>query len=150
MSVDQYIEQLPEDRKEAVIKLRNIFLKKLPDGFQETIGYGMIGYVVPHSTYPAGYHCDPKQPLPFINIASQKGHLAIYHMGLYANPEMLEWFENEFSKVSKSKADLGKSCLRFKKMENIPYPLIEELASKISVEDWISTYEKLYKKASKK
>jgi len=150
MSVDQYIEQLPEDRKEAVIKLRNIFLKKLPDGFQETICYGMIGYVVPHSTYPAGYHCDPKQPLPFINIASQKGHLAIYHMGLYANPDMLEWFENEFSKVSKSKADLGKSCLRFKKMENIPYPLIEELASKISVEDWISTYEKLYKKASKK
>ena len=150
MTVDQYIEQLPEDRKEAVINLRNIFLEKLPAGFQETIGYGMIGYVVPHSTYPTGYHCDPKQPLPFINIASQKGHLAIYHMGLYANPDMLEWFENEFSKVSKSKADLGKSCLRFKKMENIPYQLIEVLAAKISVEDWISTYEKLYKKASKK
>jgi uncharacterized protein YdhG (YjbR/CyaY superfamily) len=150
MTVDQYIEQLPEDRKEAVHKLRKIFLEKLPNGFEETIGYGMIAYVVPHGTYPAGYHCDPKQPLPFINIASQKGHLAIYHMGLYANPDMLVWFEHEFSKVSKSKADMGKSCLRFKKMENIPYQLIEELAAKISVEDWISTYERLYKKASKK
>ena len=145
-SVDEYIQELPEDRKEVIQKLREIILKNLPKGFSEQIGYGMIGYVVPHSIYPAGYHCTPKLPLPFANIASQKNFVAFYHMGLYANPKIHEWFITEFPKHSSAKLDMGKSCVRFKKMTDIPFDLIGELMSKISVNDWIETYEEKYKK----
>lgn len=143
---DQYIAELPEDRKPAMEKLRSIFLENIPKGFEEQMGYGMLGFVVPFSLYPSGYHCDSKQPLPFAGMASQKNFIALYHMGIYANPELLDWFVSEYSKHSKQKLDMGKSCIRFKKMDQIPYELIAELMQKISVQDWISTYEKQFKK----
>lgn len=138
---EQYIEQLPEDRKEAISKLRNIILDNLPDGFEETMNYGMLGYVVPHSTYPKGYHTDPKLPLPFLNIASQKNFIAVYHMAVYAKKDLLEWFTTEYPKHCKTKLDMGKSCIRLKKIDQIPYELIGELVSKITVEEWINIYE---------
>lgn len=146
MTVENYIEQLPEDRRSAMQKLRKVFADNLPKGFEECISYGMIGYVVPQSIYPSGYHCDPKLPLPFINLASQKSHLAVYHMGIYADPELLNWFQLAYSKQVKGKLDMGKSCIRFKKPEQIPFDLFAELASKMSVQDWINLYEKNYKK----
>ncbi|MEO2053299.1 MAG: DUF1801 domain-containing protein [Allomuricauda sp.] len=146
-SPDDYIAQLPEDRKEAVSKLRETIKKNLPDGFEECINYKMIGYVVPHSLYPDGYHCDPKLPLPFINIASQKNFVALYHMGMYANPDVLDWFVKEYPKHVKTKLDMGKSCIRFKNTRNIPFELIGELCQKISPQDWIDIYEQNIKKA---
>jgi Domain of unknown function (DU1801) len=145
-SPEQYINDLPADRKEAVVKLRDTVLKNLPKGFQEEMNYGMLGYVVPHSIYPAGYHCDPKLPLPFASIASQKNFIAFYHMGIYAMPEILKWFTAEYPKHSPAKLDMGKSCIRFKKPEHIPYKLIGELVKKISVKDWINVYEKNVKR----
>jgi hypothetical protein len=146
MTVDTYIDGLPEDRKAIMQQLRKAFLDNLPQGFEECISYGMIGYVVPQTIYPAGYHCDPKLPLPFLSIASQKSHIAVYHMGIYANPELLNWFQEEYPKHAKGKLDMGKSCIRFKKPEQIPFALFAELAKKMTVQDWISTYEKNYKK----
>ena len=145
-TVDQYINEAPEDRREALQKLRNIILENLPKGFQECISYGMVGYVVPHSIYPKGYHCTPELPLPFMSFASQKNSINFYHMGIYANPELYEWFVTEYPKHSKQKLDLGKSCLRIKKPENIPFELIGQLAKKISVADWIALYEKAFNK----
>ncbi len=145
-TVDEYISKLPEDRKEAVSKLRNTIQKNIPKGFEECINYKMIGYVVPHSIYPAGYHCDTKLPLPFINIASQKNFVALYHSGIYADPKLLNWFVGEYPKYVKTKLDMGKSCIRFKKVENIPYELIGELCQKMTTKDWISLYEKNIKR----
>ena len=141
-SPDHYLEQLPEERQEPMRKLRQTILDHLPDGFEEQMSYGMIGYVVPHSLYHAGYHCDPKLPLPFISIASQKNFVALYHMGIYATPELLDWFVGEYPKHCKRKLDMGKSCVRFKKPEQIPIALIAELAAKRSVDDWLSCYQK--------
>ena len=138
---DQYIDQLPVDRKEAIGKLRQSILDNLPEGFMETVSYGMIGYVVPHSLYPKGYHSNPKLPLPFINIASQKNYISLYHMGIYGNNELFDWFITEYTKSFKSKPDMGKGCFRFRKPDHIPYHLIGELAAKISVIDWIKIYE---------
>ena len=138
---DDYVAQLPDDRKEAIQKLRSVILDHLPEGFEETINYGMIGYVVPHSIYPGGYHCDPELPLPFLSIASQKNHIALYHSGIYADENLLDWFVKEYPKHSDRKPDMGKSCIRFKKVGQIPYELIGELAGKMSVEDWIDLYE---------
>jgi uncharacterized protein YdhG (YjbR/CyaY superfamily) len=143
---EQYLDEVPADRKAAFAKLRDTVRKNLPKGFQETIGYGMLGYCVPHSIYPAGYHCDPKQPLPFVGLASQKNFIAVYHMGLYAMPAVLKWFKAEYPKYSQKKVDMGKSCLRFKKPEDIPYDLIAELMKKITVKDWIDCYEKNVKR----
>jgi uncharacterized protein YdhG (YjbR/CyaY superfamily) len=140
-TVNDYLNELPEERKSAFLKLRESILKNLPKGFEEEMSYGMLGYVVPHSTYPDGYHCTPKLPLPFMNIASQKNYIALYHMGIYANPELLEWFTSEYPKHSTQKLDMGKGCIRFKKLDQIPFDLIAELAGKISVEDWINCYE---------
>ncbi len=142
---EEYVESLPDDRREAVNKLRKVIRKNLPKGFVEEMSYGMIGYVVPHKLYPKGYHCDPKLPLPFLNIASQKNFIAVYHMGIYMNPKLLEWFTNEFPKHSKRKLDMGKSCLRFKKPDEIPFDLIGELAAKMTVTEWITLYEKALK-----
>ena len=139
---DEYFKDLPADRKEPMKKLRDTVLKNLPKGFKETMGYGMVGYVVPHEIYPAGYHCDPKVALPFLSIASQKNFIAMYHMGLYGSPELLKWFTDEYAKQSPTKLDMGKSCVRFKKPEHIPYKLIGDLVKKISVKDWIAMYEK--------
>lgn len=146
ITVDQYINQLPNDRKPALETLRKIITDNLPSGFEETMNYGMPGFVVPHSLYPPGYHCDPKLPLPFINLASQKNFIALYHMGIYIKPELLEWFAGEYPKHVKSKLDMGKSCIRFKNINEIPYQLIGKLASKISVPDWIALYESKIKK----
>lgn len=143
---EQVIANCPEERREAINKLRNTILENLPDGFEECINYGMISYVVPHSLYPAGYHCDPKLPLPFLSFASQKNFVALYHMGLYADPELLDWFVSEYQNVSKTKLDMGKSCIRFKKPEQIPFELIGKLVSKMSPENWISVYEKALKR----
>jgi len=140
-SPQQYINELPDDRKEPVQKLRQVILDNLPDGFEETMSYGMLGYVVPHSIYPDGYHCTPKLPLPFMNLASQKNFVAVYHMGVYANKNLMAWFTSEYPKHSNRKLDMGKSCIRFKKMDEIPYGLIGELAAKMSVEEWIGIYE---------
>jgi hypothetical protein len=143
---DQYIKELPADRKDAMIKLRETVRKNIPKGFKEVMGYGSMGYSVPHELYPAGYHCDPKQPLPFAGIASQKNFISFYHMGLYADPKLLKWFTTEFAKQSTAKLDMGKSCVRFKKPEHIPYKLIGELMKKITVKDWIKTYEENMKR----
>jgi hypothetical protein len=137
----EYVDSLPEDRKIAIEKLRKTIISNLPEGFIEEMSYGMLGYIVPHSIYPKGYHCKPNLPLPFINIASQKNFIAFYHMGIYVNSELLDWFVLEYSKLIKSKIDMGKSCIRFKKMDEIPYELLGELVSKIAVSDWISIYE---------
>jgi uncharacterized protein YdhG (YjbR/CyaY superfamily) len=141
----EYLETLPPDRREAVARLRQVVADNLPDGFSEAMGYGMLGYGVPHSIYPAGYHCDPKQPLPFIGIASQKNFIALYHLGVYAMPHLLDWFVQEFNARSKAKLDMGKSCIRFKKPEHIPFDLIGELASKVTVDEWIACYEENFK-----
>ena len=136
-----YIHSLPEERKAAIEKLRNIVLTNLPSGFEEKMCYGMLGYVVPHSIYPKGYHCNPKQELPFINIASQKNFISLHHLGLYADNSLLDWFVSEYPKYSTYKLDMGKGCVRFKKLEAIPFELIQQLVSKISVPEWISFYE---------
>ena len=136
-----YLSELPEDRKEAVLKLRNAIKNNLPKGFEEVMSYGMLGYVVPHSIYPNGYHCNPKLPLPFINLASQKNFIALYHMGIYANGTLFNWFVDEYPKHCNTKLDMGKSCIRFKKMDAIPFELIAELCRKMTVQDWITHYE---------
>mgnify|MGYP003633806494 CR=1 FL=1 len=145
-SPDDYVNQLPDDRKDVVSKLRIIIKENLPRGFQETMSYGMIGYVVPHETYPQGYQCDPKLPLPFINIASQKNFIALYHSGIYAKKELSDWFVYEYPNHARRKLDMGKSCVRFKKMDDIPYDLIAELCTKLTVKEWISIYESNIKK----
>lgn len=138
---EAYLAELPDDRKAIMTAMRNALLKNLPKGFEEVMSYGMLGYVVPHTTYPAGYHCDPKQPLPFISLASQKNFIALYHMGIYASPELMSWFTAEWARVSKKKLDMGKSCIRFKKPEDVPLPLIGELAKKMTAKAWIALYE---------
>ena len=144
--VQAYINQVPEERKDHFIRLFDAIRNNLPEGFEETISYNMIGWVIPKSTYPAGYHCDPKLPLPFLAMASQKNFISVYHMGIYVNPDLMEWFTSEFSKVAKLKLDMGKSCIRFKKTELIPVELMGELAKKMTPQDWITRYEALLKK----
>lgn len=141
-SVDAYLAELPEDRQKAINKLRSVIRKNIPKGFKESMGYGMMGWCVPHSIYPAGYHCNPRDPLPFLGLASQKNFIAIYHMGIYAKPDLLKWFTAAHAKVSPKKLDMGKSCIRYKKPDDIPYELIGELVSKMTVQDWIGCYEK--------
>ena len=140
-SPDQYFQRVPQERQEAMTRLRTTLLEQLPSGFEETMSYGMVGYVVPHKTYPAGYHCDPKLPLPFISLASQKNFVALYHMGLYSDPKMLVWLQNSWDTNLFGKLDMGKSCIRFKKMNRIPFELLGQLASKMSPQDWIKRYE---------
>lgn len=138
-----YVAALPQERKGAIQKIRQTILENLPEGFSEGMGYGMLCYSVPHSIYPNGYHCNPKQPLPFMSLASQKNFIAFYHMGIYANPKLLDWFVAEYPKHAKYKLDMGKSCIRFKKIEDIPYALLAELVRKVTVADWIARYESI-------
>ncbi|MBP1743760.1 MAG: hypothetical protein H6Q58_738 [Firmicutes bacterium] len=138
---DEYAAQLTEDRRRAVDKLRETLKSSLPKGIEEAMYAGMIGYVIPLSLYPSGYHAAPGEPLPFMSIASQKNHIALYHMGIYVFPEVLEWFRDEYSKRVKTKLDMAKSCIRFKNPDRIPYELIAELCGKISIEEYISKYE---------
>jgi hypothetical protein len=142
----EYIESVAADKKPAMKKLRAAIRKNLPKGFAEVMDYGMMGWVIPHSLYPAGYHCDPKHPLPFIGIAAQKHFIAIYHMGIYADKKLLDWFTREYAKRSKTKLDMGKSCIRFKNFDAIPYDLIGELASKMTPQEWIRIYKALLKR----
>jgi len=144
-TVKAYLEELPADRREAVNKLRQEIRKNIPEGFKEEMNYGMIGYVVPHKLYPAGYHCDPSLPLPFMSVASQKNFVAVYHMGVYSMPGINKWFAEACSKAGVGKLDMGKSCIRFKNLNKIPYEVIGELASKIKPGEWIAYYEKMLK-----
>ncbi len=148
-TVEEILTNLPADRIEAFNKLHGIIVKNLPKGFEAAISYGGLGYVVPHSIYPDGYHCKPAEPLPFAGIASQKNSINFYHMGIYADPKLLDWFVKEYPKHSNQKLDMGKSCIRFKKPEDIPYKLIAELMKKVSVKQWIEKYESAYKPKAK-
>ena len=143
-TVAEYMEQLPPERMEIMKKLRAAIKKNIPKGFQETMSYGMIGYVVPHKLYPGGYHCDPSLPLPFMALASQKAHIAVYHMGVYSMPALNKWFVDEYAKKVTGKLDMGKSCIRFKNPAKVPVDLIGELASKMTVDEWVAYYEKNY------
>jgi len=145
-SVEEILTNLPLERVEPFTKLHDVIVKNLPKGFEVAISYGGLGYVVPHTLYPMGYHCKPIEPLPFAGIASQKNSINVYHMGIYADPKLLEWFVAEYPKHTKQKLDMGKSCIRFKKLDDIPYKLIGELMKKMSVEEWIIMYEKNLKK----
>ncbi|MBK6936263.1 MAG: DUF1801 domain-containing protein [Chitinophagaceae bacterium] len=149
-TVEQYIAELPEERQKAINELRKVIKKNLPKGFKEAMGYGMMGWSVPHSIYPAGYHCNPKDPLPFMGLASQKNSINLYHMGIYANPKLLKWFQEAHAKASPKRLDMGKSCIRYKKAEDIPYKLIGELASKMTPQEWIEMYESAFRKGSTK
>jgi len=145
-TVDDYIKELAPDRQAAVKKIRAVIKKHLPKGFNEEMGYGMIGYVVPHTIYPAGYHSTPKLPLPFMNLASQKNFIALHHLGLYADNKLLDWFVNEYEQAGVGKLDMGKGCVRFKKLDKIPYELIGELIAKVTVDNWIKIYEEKIKR----
>lgn len=140
-TIKEYLAGIPEERRAAFDKLRETILSNLPEGFEERMSYGMIGYVVPHSIFPAGYHCDPNLPLPFINIANQKGFIALYHMGIYADKNIHKWFVEEYSKSCFYKLDMGKSCIRFRKMEDIPYELVGKLMRKFTPKSWIKLYQ---------
>lgn len=145
-TVEEILNNLPEDRAEAFNNLHNVIVQNLPQGFEAAISYGGLGYVVPHTVYPAGYHCKPIEPLPFAGLASQKNSINFYHMGIYSDPELLEWFVAEYPKHSKQKLDMGKSCIRFKKFDQIPHKLIGELMQKMTVKQWIDLYESKLKK----
>lgn len=144
--IQTYLEKVPDERKIAFQKLFNAIDDNLPTGFELTEAYGMLTWVVPLSSYPAGYHCAPGTPLPFLSLASQKNFLAFYHMGIYADKDLLEWFQESYTQHTKYKLDMGKSCVRFKKMDDIPYGIIAELSTKISPEMWIEKYETVFKK----
>ena len=145
-AVEEYLRSIAPERKEVFQRLHDTILANLDPEFDVVMSYGMIGYVLPHKVYPAGYHCDPKLPLPFVSIASQKSHMALYHMGMYANPELLDWFVQTYTAVTGKKPDMGKSCIRFKKPESIPIPLIGELIGKLSASEWIALYEEQLKR----
>ncbi|MFK8037049.1 MAG: DUF1801 domain-containing protein [Crocinitomicaceae bacterium] len=138
---EEYFAGLPEERKEPMLKLHQTILDNMGPNIEVRMSYGMIGYVIPHSKYPDGYHCDPKLPLPFMNIASQKNFVALYHMGVYANQDVYDWFVTEYPNYVKTKLDMGKSCIRFKKVDQIPYELIGELVAKMNADEWIELYE---------
>ena len=149
-TVEAYLVELPEDRKKPMKELRKEIKKNIPKGFKEVMGYGNMGWSVPHSLYPAGYHCNPRNPLPFMGMASQKNFIAVYHMGVYADPKLLKWFTYAYAKTGAGRLDMGKSCIRFTNMEKIPYKLIGELASKMTPDDWINMYETSFKNSRKK
>ena len=140
-TTEEYIASLPQERREIMQKLLQTLRDNLPTGFKEGISYGMITFSVPLSIYPKGYHCTPGEPLPFISMASQKGHIALYHLGIYMNPPLLEWFKAEYPRHTIARLDMGKSCIRFKKPDQIPFSLIAELAKKMSAEEFVGVYE---------
>lgn len=143
-----YLDSLPPDRRAAVERLRRVLKQHLPRGFEETMGYGMLAWVVPHRTFPAGYHCDPEQPLPFINLASQKQYLSLYHMGLY-DPALAAWLKAEWPKHTDAKLDMGKCCVRMKDPAKIPFELLGELAEKITPAQWVKHYQSVREGAAR-
>ena len=144
-SPSAYIDELPQERQAVVSRIRQVILDHIPKGFEEMMNYGMIGFVVPHSIYPSGYHCTPELPLPFVSLASQKNFIALYHMGMYADKALLDWFVDAYQKHCKRKLDMGKSCVRFKYLDDIPYDLIGELVSKMTPQEWIELYESAFR-----
>ncbi|MCC6866895.1 MAG: DUF1801 domain-containing protein [Ignavibacteria bacterium] len=148
-TVKEILANVPPERYESFNKLHNVIVKNLPKGFEPAISYGGLGYVIPHKLYPAGYHCKPAEPLPFAGISSQKDSINFYHMGIYAEPKLYKWFTTEFPKHTKQKLDIGKSCVRFKKIDDIPYKLIGELMKKLSAKEWIEIYKKNYVRKGK-
>ena len=145
-TVNEILMNVPKDRAESFNKLHDVIVKNLPKGFEAAISYGGLGYVIPHAIYPAGYHCKPSEPLPFAGIASQKNSINFYHMGIYCNPKLMKWFTTEYPKHTKQKLDIGKSCVRFNKFDDIPYKLIGELMKKMTANEWIKIYETNFKK----
>lgn len=145
-TVEEILANIPEERKEAFYKLHQTIVDHLPAGFEPGISYGGLGYVIPHRLYPAGYHCKPAEPLPFAGLASQKNSINFYHMGIYSDPALMDWFLAEYPKHCSQKLDMGKSCIRFKKPEHIPYQLMGELMEKMTAEQWIALYERMLKK----
>lgn len=144
-NVEEYLAAVPEDKKEAFLKLFRSVSQNIPSGFSVVLQYGMPSFVVPLSDYPSGYHVKKDTPLPFISLAAQKNFIALYHMGLYTQEDLMQWFINEYPKHSKYKLDMGKSCIRFKHLNDIPLELIEELVSKMKANEWIKLYEKTLK-----
>ena len=142
LTIESYINSLPKVRKESVHKIIKVVEENIPVGYAKIMNYSMPSFVIPHAIYPAGYNVTPDLPLPFIGIASQKNHIGFYHMGLYADSKLLDWFTSEYPKHCKSKLDMGKSCIRFKIMDDIPYELLAELSTKVTIQDWISIYER--------
>lgn len=136
----KYIESVDEPRREVYKKILNLIEESIPEGFELTMQNGMPSFVVPLSRFPQGYHCTPNTPLPFISLGVQKNHIGLYHMGIYSNPKLLQWFEEEYAKVVSTKLDMGKSCIRFKNINKIPYQLISDLTKKVSVDEWVATY----------
>lgn len=145
----EYLASLPDDRRKALEAVRKVIRKNLPKGYAEGIQYGMLGYFVPHSVYPDGYHCDPKQPLPFASIASQKNHMGIYLMCIYSSPEREKWFRKAWTATGK-KLDMGKSCVRFKKLEDVPLDVVGEAIRRVPVKDYIAQYEAVLKTVGKR
>ncbi len=143
-TVQNYLKELPDGRCEAIEVVRQVILKNLPKGYKEGMQYGMIGYYVPHSIYPDGYHCDQKQPLPFVHLASQKNYMSLYLFCIYTDESLMDWFMGELKKSGK-KLDMGKSCIRFKKLENLPLELIGKTIKKITVKKFIENYEGIIK-----
>ena len=141
-----YTNSLAPDRKKTITQLINVIEQNIPKGFEKVMNYGMPSFVIPHSIYPNGYHCDTTLPLPFIGVSNQKSSISLHHMGLYADPELLNWFKSEYPKHSNTKLDMGKSCIRFKKFNEIPYELIGILSNKMTVKNWIDIYEQNIKK----
>jgi len=148
-TVKEYLADLPSDRRTAIQAVRQVILKNLDKGYEEGMQYGMIGYYIPHKHYPAGYHCDPKQPLPFASLASQKNHMAVYLMCIYGSSEHEEWFRNEWSKTGK-KLDMGKSCIRFKKLEDLPLEVIGKTIARVPAKEYIAYYESVIKTSGKR
>ncbi len=138
---EQYLDELPGERQAPMRRLREAINGNIPPGFEEAMSYGMLGWVVPHSVYPPGYHANPKLPLPYMNLASQKQYIAVYHMGVYADPELLDWLRAEWARAVPGRLDMGKSCIRLRKPDQIPFELIGRLAGKLTVQEWIARYE---------
>ena len=145
-SIEEYIKSLSDYRAEVVHELIKVIENNIPFGYVKKMNYNMPSFVIPHSIYPSGYHVTPDLPLPFIGVASQKNHIGFYHMGIYADSKLSDWFIKEYPKYCKSKLNMGKSCIRFKNMNDIPYKLVGELSKKMTTEDWISSYEKNIKR----
>ena len=150
ITVQEYVENLPDDQKRTVSEIRKAINKNLPKGFKESIGMGMIVWSVPHSSYPAGYHCNPSKPLMLMGLSATKSGVSLHHMGLYGSTSLLKWFQSEWTGHTAKKLDMGKACIRFKKPEDVPLDLIGELSTKLTPQRWVEQYEKGLKARSGK
>ena len=148
-TVDEYVKSLPEDRRAAISAIRKVILDNLPKGYQECMSYGMIGYVVPHSIYPKGYQCNPKLPLPFVNLGSQKNHMALYLMCIYGDAKTDQWLRKAWEKTGR-KLDRGKGCIRFKRLEDVPLEVVGQLIARTPVADYITRIEAVFDSNSAK